>query len=121
MPDITPSNPPLSSMDSNGSSSLGSFSRRTLLYIGWIFASFRCLARTLHGPPCCWLLVLRLLSCPFRLELARAHSISSPSIYSRLSCFGRLDLLFSSAGRRCSARDFRFSFFFSPFLFPILF
>ncbi len=39
MPDITPSNTPLSSIDSSGSSSLGSFSRRTLLYIGWIFAS----------------------------------------------------------------------------------
>src|SRR5882724_157962 len=39
MPDITPSNAPLSSIDSSGSSSLGSFSRRTLLYVGWIFAS----------------------------------------------------------------------------------
>jgi exosortase len=39
MPDITPSNTPLPSIDSSRSSSLGSFSRRTLLYMGWIFAS----------------------------------------------------------------------------------
>src|SRR6266404_4857994 len=44
-----PSNTPQSSSDSGGSSSLGSLSKRTLLYFGWILASCLLLSRPLEA------------------------------------------------------------------------
>jgi exosortase len=44
-----PCNTPQSSSDSGGSSSLGSLSKRTLLYIGWILASCLLLSRPLEA------------------------------------------------------------------------
>jgi len=44
-----PSNTPQSSSDSGGSSSLGSLSKRSLLYIGWILASCLLLSRPLEA------------------------------------------------------------------------
>ena len=49
MSDSKPSNMPLASLDSGVSSSLGSLSRRTLLYVGWILASCLLLWRPLEA------------------------------------------------------------------------